>query len=457
MVASPEGETVIAWLVLGLAVGSALGAWAAALWMKGRAGAWRAALEERLRGREEQIAAQAREAAGLRAEAERLHGELRAAEADRARQEAVVESERRAAAEKARLLDEARENLRKEFENAANRIFEDKGRQFTADSREHLERILAPLREQLGDFRKKIEDVHVRESEGRASLLKEIELLRRFNVQIGQDAENLTKALKGDSKTQGNWGEMILERVLEQSGLAVGREYDTQVRLKDTLGGGQSRLPDVVVHLPGARDVVIDSKVSLKDYEAFCSAQDEAGRQAALKAHIASVRAHIAGLSAKSYEQLQGIHALDVVLMCVPNESAFIAAFSADASLYEEAFARQIMPVSPSSLLLALRIVAGIWRREYQDRNVRRIAERGQLLYDKFVGFVEDVAAVGKGLDGARAAYDAARSKLSEGKGSLVRQADQLRELGIRGRKRLPNELIAEGDDEEPPADTPSS
>jgi DNA recombination protein RmuC len=196
---------------------------------------------------------------------------------------------------------------------------------------------------------------------------------------------------------------------------------------------------------------VIDSKVSLNDYETFCSADDETRRQAALKAHIASVRNHIAGLSARSYEQLDGIHSLDVVLMCVPNESAFIAAFSAEPALYEEAFSRQVMPVSPSSLLLALRIIAGIWRRDQQDRNVLKIAERGQLLYDKFVGFVEDLAAVGKGMDGARGAFDAAWSKLSAGRGNLVWQAERLRELGIKARKRLPGEVLQDSDPDAPP------
>jgi len=355
-----------------------------------------------------------------------------------------LESERRLAEEKLKFAEQSRQDLKKEFENVANRIFDEKNRRFTDESRKHLDGMLGPLRQQLGEFRKRVDDVYDKESQGRASLLQEIRMLKDLNQQISKDAVDLTNALKGESKTRGTWGEMVLEKVLEQSGLTNGREYETQVHLKEKHGGVQSRYPDVVVHLPEGRDVIIDSKVSLRDYETYCSAETDAEREAALKAHVAAVRQHVNELSAKKYEELAGVSSLDHVLMCIPIESAMVTAVSADPRVHEEALAKNVALVGPSTLMLTLRIVAAIWRQEYQQRNVLKIAERGKLLYDKFVGFVDDLASVGKGLDNARVAYDDAFSKLKSGPGNLVGQAEKLIKLGVKARKHLPEGLAEE-------------
>jgi len=286
-----------------------------------------------------------------------------------------------------------------------------------------------------------VEDVYDKESQSRASLLQEIRHLKDLNQQIGLDAINLTRALKGESKVRGNWGELVLERILEQSGLTNGREYETQVRLHERCGGAQGRYPDVVVHLPEGRDVIVDSKVSLVAFAEYTAAEEDGERRAALKRHVESVRGHVKGLSEKSYDDLAGVTSLDFVVMCIPNEPALIAAASNDPTLLDDAFARRIALVGPSTLLLTLRIVASIWRTEHQNRHALEIAERGQLLYDKLVGFVEDLRKVGRQLDDARAAYDDAEGKLITGAGNLVGQAKKLVDLGVKARKQMPREL----------------
>jgi len=363
-------------------------------------------------------------------------------EREQARLETILEEERRSTEEKVSLLDASREKLKLEFENLAHRIFEDKTQKLTEKSKETLSTLLTPLREQLSHFRQRVDEVHNEESKGRASLLNEVKLLRDLNEQVSQDTINLTNALKGDSKIQGNWGELILERVLEDSGLTKGREYDTQVHLRDMHGGDKSRYPDVVIHLPEGRDVVIDSKVSLKAYEIFCSAETEEERNRAFKAHVQSVRQHMDGLTKRHYEELEGINSLDIVIMCIPVEPAFIAAVSRDNTLYEEGFRKRIMLVGPSTLLLTLRIIAAMWRQEYQNRNALEIADRGKRLYEKFVSFVTDLEGVGKNLDQARKTYDQAHNKLTSGTGNLVSQAQKLIDLGIKAKKKIPVELL---------------
>jgi DNA recombination protein RmuC len=423
-------------------VGAAVGALVCRLAGRGRASTDLAVLRERLEEKQRQADELGADLRQLQAQLDGARGAITEQQSARSRLEATLENERRGAEEKIKLLNEARENLRVEFENLANRIFDEKSRRFTVENKENLQLVLTPLKEHLDSFRKRVDDVHQEGIKERASLLHEVKTLRELNRQIGEDAVNLTRALKGESKTQGNWGELILERVLEQSGLTRGREYETQLHLKERYGGTQSRYPDVVVHLPEGKDVVIDSKVSLKDYEACCAAETEEEREAAFKAHLRSLRSHIAELSAKSYESLEGIRALDIVVMCVPSEAALIAAVSRDNGLYEEAFRKRIMLVGPSTLLLALRIIATIWRHEDQNRNTLEIAERGQLLYEKFVGFVEDLDSIGKGLDNTRAAYEQARGKLHDGAGNLVGQAQKLIKLGVKARKQLPPELV---------------
>jgi len=378
---------------------------------------------------------------------------------DRARQENTVlqarmseletrlEDERKNAAEKLDLLEKARDQLKIEFQNVANKIFEDKSLKFTEQNRENMENVLKPMREQLSDFKKKVEDVYDKESKERVSLLTEITHLKTLNERISEDAVNLTNALKGQSKTRGSWGEMILERVLEESGLEKGREYEVQTMY--TSEEGQRRHPDVIVHLPEGKEIVIDSKVSLTAYEKFCSADTEEKRQKRLKEHIISIRNHIKDLSSKRYEELEGVNTLDFVLMFLPIEGAFWTAIESEQALFNEAFDKNIMLVSPSTLLATLRIINNIWRYEDQNKNALVIAKKAGDLYDKFVGFVEALDDVGQKIGKAQESYQTARNRLSEGRGNLVRRTEELRQLGVKAQKELPEGLVVkalEGD-----------
>ena len=356
--------------------------------------------------------------------------------------ETRLEDERKNAAEKLTLMQEAREQLKLEFQNVANKIFEDKSRKFTEQNRENIEGVLKPMREQLSDFRKKVEDVYDKESKDRTSLLSEIIHLKTLNERISEDAVNLTNALKGQSKTRGSWGEMILERVLEESGLQKGREYEVQAMYASD--EGQRRHPDVIVHLPEGKDIVIDSKVSLTAYEKYCSADTDEKRQKRLKEHIISVRTHIKTLSDKRYEELEGITTLDFVLMFLPIEGAFWTAIESEQGLFNEAFDRNIMLVSPSTLLATLRIINNIWRYEDQNKNALLIAKKAGDLYDKFVGFIEALDDVAQKIDKAQESCQTARNRLVEGKGNLVRRTEELRQLGVKAQKELPEGLVVQ-------------
>ncbi|MCK9458903.1 MAG: DNA recombination protein RmuC [Proteobacteria bacterium] len=391
------------------------------------------------------LAAVAAAFAALWLSGRRRRADEAAAEAERLR--AALDQEKRSTEEKLALIAGARESLAEQFRSLAAQIVDERSSRFAAESKERLGEMLDPLRLQIGEFKKKVEDVYDKEAQGRASLLQEIRHLKDLNQKIGEDAIALTRALKGDAKVRGNWGELVLERVLEQSGLANGREYETQVRLHERCGGAQARYPDVIVHLPEGRDVVVDSKVSLVAFTEYTAAETDEERRAALKRHVDSVRAHVKGLSEKSYDDLAGISSLDFVVMCVPNEPALIAAAAEDAALIEDAFARRVALVGPSTLLLTLRMVASIWRTEHQNRHALEIAERGQLLYDKLVGFVEDLRRIGKQIDDARAAYDDAEGKLIAGTGNLVGQAKKLVELGVKAKKQMPRELSERSDE----------
>lgn len=364
--------------------------------------------------------------------------------------ETKISEERKRAAEKLEILEKAREQLKMEFQNIANRIFEDKTSKFAEQSKTSLDTLLSPVREQIRDFRKKVEDVYDKESKDRMALFHEIRNLRNLNQQISEDAVNLTNALKGQSKTQGVWGEMALERLLEESGLHKGREYETQGSFADQ--DGRQKRPDVIVHLPDNKDVIIDAKVSLTAYEQYCSAADEEKRAQALKLHIASIRTHIKQLSEKNYEDLDGIRTLDFVLMFLPIEGAFIVALDADAKLFNEAFERSIILVCPSTLLATLRTINNIWRYEAQNRNALEIARQAGALYDKFVGFIESLDDIGQKIGKARDAYDKARNQLHTGRGNLVRSTEKLKVLGAKAKKALPVDMLDQAGEDEAPA-----
>lgn len=358
---------------------------------------------------------------------------------------AGLEQERRNFEQQLQLLQTAREELKREFENLANRIFENKHQQFSANSKSLLETTLDPIKNQLGEFRRKVEEVYEKENIGRSLLAQQVVELQKQAHKIGEDAVNLAQALKGNSKTQGNWGEVVLERLLEQSGLQKGREYETQKSFKSEEHGRQ--MPDVIIRLPENKDIIIDSKVSLVDYEKFCNSDDETERQLLLGAHVQSLRTHIRQLSIKDYEKLDGVRTLDFVFIFIPIEAAFLMALQKEPGLYREAYDRHIILVSPTTLLATLRTVENIWRYENQNKNAEVIAERAGALHDQFVLLLTSLDGIGTQLDKARDSYDKARKQLHSGRGNLVRRVEELRKLGAKTKKVIARELVEQADD----------
>ncbi len=361
--------------------------------------------------------------------------------------ETSLENERRMSQEKIALLEQAEKKMSDAFENLANRIIEEKGKKFTEQNRMNIGEVLNPLREQLGEFKKRIEDVYDKETKDRLSLYHEIKNLKTLNEQMSQDAINLTKALKGESKKRGNWGEVILERVLEESGLKNGREYETQGSFRDE--NNKLFYPDVVVHLPDNKDVVIDSKVSLIAYDRYCSLEDDAERKKALDEHLASIRNHVAELQGKNYEKLTGVNSLDMVLMFVPIEPALMLAFEYDEDLFRDAFKHRIYLVSPSTLTMNLQIIHNVWRNEYQNQNAKKIAKSAGDLYDKFVGFVNALDKIGDNLTKALSSWEDAHKRLISGRGNLVGRAEAMRNLGLETSKKLPVNLTDDISDDD--------
>lgn len=332
------------------------------------------------------------------------------------------------------------DRMKLEFKQLADAILEEKTSKFTEQNKTNLESLLTPLGAKIKEFEKRVEDSYGKETEQRISLRKEIEILNQTNQRISQDAINLTNALKGKTKVQGNLGEIILERVLEKSGLTKGQEYDIQVSLNDE--DGRRYQPDVVVHLPENKEIVIDSKVSLTSYERYCSSDDREVCEAELKNHIASIRRHLEGLSLKAYQDLYRLKSLDFVFLFMPIEPALTLAVQNDPELFQHAFERNIVIVSPSTLLAVLRTVSSIWRQEKQNRNVAEIARQSGALYDKFVSFVDDLEKVGRNIGAAQKSFDDARNKLADGTGNLIGRAEKIRLLGAKTTKRLPLALL---------------
>jgi DNA recombination protein RmuC len=337
------------------------------------------------------------------------------------------------------------ERFNVEFENIANRLLDDKSKKFTEQNREKIDEILKPLGEKLKSFEEKVDRNHHAAGQQAGALLQELSSLQKLNLAMTTEAQNLTKALKGDSKMQGNWGEVILERILEKSGLEKNREYIIQDSV--TTEEGRRLQPDVVIQLPENKCIVVDSKVSLTAYERYVSAE-ETEKSAFLKAHVASIRSHIKGLSSKNYQNLYGSNSPDFVLLFVPIEPAFSVAMMHEENLYNEAFEQNIVIVSTSTLLATLRTISSIWKQENQNRNALEIAKRAGDLYDKFVAFVDDLQTVGNRIDQTSKAYDNALNKLSTGKGNLIGRAEGMKKLGIRATKRLPENLLPDEEQE---------
>ncbi|MFK7862751.1 MAG: DNA recombination protein RmuC [Pseudohongiellaceae bacterium] len=352
--------------------------------------------------------------------------------------------ERRQFDEKIALLENSKEQLTATFKNVANEIFEDKSKKFEASSKANLSTVLNPLQEKISQFEKRVEETYDKESKERFSLAREIKGLQELNTRISEEAVNLTNALKGDNKTQGNWGELVLETILERSGLVKGREYEVQVSLKSEEGAKFQ--PDVIVHLPESRDIIIDSKVSLKAWDAYCSSEDPKAKEELLKQHIQSMRSHVKLLSEKDYQNLIGINSLDYVFLFMPIEAAYGAAMQHDANLFQFAFERNIIFVVPTTLLTSLRTVQNLWRLAQQNQNAQEIANKAGALYDKFVAFVDDVDEIGSRIDASKKSFEKAHNKLTSGRGNLVRRAESLKKLGAKTAKKQKPELLESAD-----------
>ena len=340
--------------------------------------------------------------------------------------------------EKLKLLQEAKEELSREFKNLSNQIFEDKSKQFSSLNKEQLELLLKPFREQISSFSKASREQFEVELKDRHLLKSELQHLKQMNEQLAQEALNLTKALKGENKTQGNWGELVLENILEQSGLREGVEYELQATLKSE--EGKSYRPDVIIHMPQERDIIVDSKVSLSAYERFVNEEDPSLKAKYLKEHIASISSHIKELSAKKYEKLEGVNSLDFVLMFMPIEGAFLLALEQDGEFFKRAYEENILVVSPSTLLVTLRTIEHIWRTQRQEEHAKKIAKEAEGMYEKLVGFVEELQKVGTHLGRAQDSYDTALNRLQSGKGNVIKRAQNIVKLGLKPKKSLPLE-----------------
>jgi DNA recombination protein RmuC len=370
-----------------------------------------------------------------------------AAAAELARVQTLLEHERKASTEKLAALDAARAQMTDSFKQLSAEILEDKSRRFAEQNQTNLDAILKPLGEKIAGFEKQVKQTYEFETRDRIALKEQIAQLQRLNQQVSSEANALASALKGQSKTRGAWGEMVIERILEMSGLEEGREYEKQFSAQTEAGG--RRFPDFVVHLPGGRDIVIDAKVPLLAYLRAAEATDDGLRTAALAEHLTAVRTHVRDLAGKDYAGLYGIKSLDFVLLCVPNESAYVDALRAAPGLFEEAFEKKIVLVAPSNLWPTLRAVENMWRLERQNVNAAEIARRAGDFYDKLKGFVDDLMEIRRQIDKAAASHDAAMNKLKDGRGSLITRAEQLRKLGIAVKKQLPLEITKGSPDED--------
>ncbi len=343
-------------------------------------------------------------------------------------------------------INELQEKFAAQFKNLANQIFEEKSQKFTEQNKTNLFDLLKPLGERIIEFEKKIDQTHRDSLEKNAGLFNELKNLKDLNVQMGEDARNLTRALKGDTKTQGNWGELILETILEKSGLEKGREFVVQESF--TTAEGKRQQPDVILNLPEKKHIIIDSKVSLTAYNSYVGAETDEQRAAAVKAHLVSIRQHMRILGDKNYQKNYSENGLDFVIMFIPLEPAYFLAIQSDPRLYEEAFDKRIVFVSPTLLLPSLQLIKSAWRQEYQNQNVIEIAKRAGDLYDKFVGFSDDLLALGRQLDSSKKSYEEAMKKLSTGSGNLVSKVENLKKLGAKADKSIDPKLLSRSEDQ---------
>ncbi len=343
--------------------------------------------------------------------------------------------------EKIELLEKNKEQMKLEFKELADKILESNSQKFSLQNQESISRVINPIKEQFNEFKKQIDDVYIKEAKDRSMLQAEIRSIKEINHQMSKDAKNLTKALKGESKKQGVWGEMVLESVLENSGLRLGKEYEREVSLEHESDGGRYR-PDVVVHLPDGRDIIIDAKTSLTAYERYSSDENEEQKELFAIEHVSSMKKHIKELSEKDYTNLKGIQTLDFIFMFVPIESALLTAMEYDSTLFDQAFKKNVILVGPTTLMVSLRAVENTWKYEHQQRNAQEIAKRAGLLFDKFSGFIESVEKLGKQIATVQKTYDETFSKMHNGAGSITSQFKKLERLGAATNKTLPEHIV---------------
>lgn len=390
----------------------------------------KATLEERVRGLEQKSA-----------NFEQLLEEYTHAQSRIVQLETTLDKERQMSIEKLRLLEENKEHMKLEFKELADKILESNSEKFSTQNKDTLTKMITPIKEQFDAFKKQIDDVYIKEAKDRSMLQSEIKAIKEINHQMSLDAKNLTRALKGESKKQGIWGEMILESVLENSGLREGYEYEREVSLQHEGDGSRFR-PDVIVHLPDTREIIIDAKTSLTAYEQYINESDEEHKTRFASLHVSSMKKHVDELSAKDYTKLKGVETLDFIFMFVPIESALLMAMEYDPTLFDYAFKKRVVLVGPTTLMVSLRAVENTWKYEHQQRNAQEIAKRAGLLFDKFVGFVESVEKLGKQIETVQRTYNETYNKLHMGSGSITTQFQKLEKLGAAASKSIPEHIV---------------
>ena len=430
MVAKDNGfifeDMEVLYLVIGLVTGGGIVFLVLRGWLAGR----QQYMKEKSMGLERETLALEQQIREKEAETIRLTRELAVATTDHKNLKEKLQEQKDE-------ISELQEKFRIEFKNLANEILEEKSKKFTEQNRINIDQLLKPLGEKIRDFEKKVGDAYDKEAQQRFSLKEEVKRLSELNKKISEDAENLTRALKGDSKSQGNWGEMILESILEKSGLVKGREYFIQPSFQGE--DGRRMQPDVVVSYPGNRSVIIDAKVSLTAYERMVDATSPELETRYLKEHLTSIRNHVTELSQKDYLDIYQVQTLDFIMMFLPVEPAYLVAVREDPEIWNYAYDRRILLISPTNLLAALKMIASLWRQEYQNKNAMEIARQSGDLLDKFYALLDDLSDLGNRLKMTQKSYDDAINKLSEGKGNLIRRAKRIEELGAKTKKKLPD------------------
>ena len=419
----------VLWMIVGIVAGFAAGFVLAFLIQKSKQALLAA-----------QIASAQTEKDNAATELEKMRAELATKMVEQATTVTKMEGLKEQLAEQKQAMADLQKRLTTEFENMANRILKERAAELSETSKKDLSAILNPLKDNIAEFKQQVREAYSLEMRDKAGLREQLKLLTEQNARISDEANNLTKALKGDVKQQGNWGEIVLERVLEMSGLHIGREFEREAVSKDD--NDANKRPDVIVHLPDNKHVVIDSKVSLVAYDRLVNAPDNAAYEMALKEQVASLKKHVNELAAKNYPNLPGLNAPDFVLMFVPIEAMFSVAVDADKNLFAYAWEKKIVIVSPTTLLATLRTIASIWQQENQTKNAFEIARLGGVLYDKMVGFIDDFQKIKRSLDAADKAYNDALGKMSTGKGNMLNTATRIKELGAKAGKTIPQNLL---------------